>query len=161
MRPALLIVLAGAAASGAIATTPVWAQPAARPCCDLWIFEKANGPDSYAIQTRRGGRAYAVVVSETGSAMTLEGEAAKAVVRRWTAISQLASSTSILLDARESRINLDIDVVDPPDAPENDDGDTLVIIRSATPAQTRKFISEMPHLTDAARAHLAASAVGN
>lgn len=156
MRSNLLFAAVGTAAAGALGATLVWAQPAPRPCCDLWIFEKANGPDSYAIQKRRGGT-YAVVVSETGSAITLEGEAAKAVVRRWTAISQLASSTSILLDARESQINLDVDVVDPPDAPENDGGDTLVIIRSATPAQTRKFIGDMPHLTDAARAHLASA----
>jgi hypothetical protein len=146
----LLIACAAVSAISALA----WAQPAGKPCCELWIFEAANGPDSYALKSRRTGRTYAVVPSASGL-QKIEGEAARAVVRRWTAISQLANSTSILLDARESRINLDVDVVDPPDAPGNNDSATLVIIRNATPAQTRKFISEMPRLTDAARAHLA------
>lgn len=148
----LLIACAAVSAIGALA----WAQPAAKPCCELWIFEAADGPDAYALKSRRSGQTFAVVPYAAGVEM-LEGEAARAVVRRWTAISQLAASTSILLDAREARINLDVDVVDPPDAPDNNGANTLVIIRNATPAQTRRFISEMPRLSAAARAHLASA----
>jgi hypothetical protein len=145
-----LIAASGIFAIGALA----WAGPAEKTCCELWIFEPAGGPDSYAIRSRETGRDYVVLVSPSGIATTLEGDAARAAVRRWTAISQLAASTSVLLDARESRIELGVDVVDEPDAPEMDDADMLVIVRHANRAQARKFINQMPYLTDAARAHL-------
>jgi hypothetical protein len=155
MRTILIAAAAGAAGLGALAI----AQPMERPCCELWIFESANGPDSYAIRALRSGRTFVVLSSPTG-AQLLEGDAARKVVRRWTAVSRLAASTSILLDARESRIDLGVDVADPPDAPGNDDGDTLVLIRNASPAQTRKFIADMPQLTAAARTHLSSAATG-
>jgi hypothetical protein len=35
-------------------------------------------------------------------------------------------------------------------------GDQLILLRNANPAQTRKFIADMPRLTDADRARLLA-----
>lgn len=157
------LVPAGAALSipvlGALACAIAWAGPAqTKPCCELWIFESPTEHDAYVLKSRESGRIRAVVPTETGALQLVEGDAAKAVMRRWSAISRLADSTSILLDARESRIHFGADAPDPPDAPD-DDGRTLIIVRNATPEQTRRFISEMPHLTDAARAHLAGAVV--
>lgn len=149
------LVLASAALSLAALGAIAWAGPAAsKSCCELWIFESATEHDAYALKSRQTGRVYAVVPTEAGALQLVEGDAAKAVMRRWSAMSRLATSTSILLDARESRINFGVDAPEPPDAPD-DDGRTLIIVRNATPEQTRRYISEMPHLTDAARAHLA------
>lgn len=148
-----LALAAMAAAAGAMA----WAGPSAsKPCCELWVFESATEHDSYALKSRHTGRVHAVVPSETGALQLTEGDAAKAVMRRWSAMSRLADSTSVLLDARESRINFGVDAPEPPDAPE-DDGNTLIIVRNVSPEQMRRFLSEMPHLTPAARAHLASA----
>lgn len=148
-----LIAVACAAGIGALAS----AQPVEKPCCDLWIFEAAGAPDSYAIASRRDGRALAVIASPTGAAHVLEGAAARATVRRWTAMSRLEASSSVLLDARESRISLDVDVADPPDAEDNGRANMLVLVRYATPAQARTFIKEMPRLAAADRARLTAA----
>lgn len=148
---AALSLAAMAAAAGAMA----WAGPSAsKPCCELWILESATEHDSYALKSRHTGRIYAVAPTETGAFQLTEGDAAKAVMRRWSAMSRLADSTSVLLDARESRINFGVDAPEPTDAPD-DDGRTLIIVRNVTPEQMRRFITEMPHLTPAARAHLA------
>ena len=142
---------------GAIAV----AQPAARPCCDLWIFEAAQGPDSYAVRLKRSGQTF-VVLPAAGGSQLLEGAAARETLDRWIAIGRLAKSTTILLDGRESRFSLDtagldVDVVDPPDAADNAEANTLVYIRNASPAQTQAFIREVPKLNDAARARVAAA----
>lgn len=148
MRAALVGVLLLTAATAS-------ATPARRACCDLWIFEPAGGrAESYAVEVRASREVVVAEMSLDHAPRLLQGQAARAKLREWTAASHKPGADSILVQGPDAEIHLDplgplnpIGAIDDDkDERDEDEGDNLVIVVKMTPAKARAFVNEIDNL---------------